>query len=81
MPKNSRGKMPKNSKGRNNASDLDLELSDFEVAPMSEHEEISQRSDSDSDQEEEIIQKSLKAANRKGKKSGGFQSMGMLNLE
>lgn len=37
-------------------------------------------SDTDYDQEASIIHKSQIAANRKGKKSGGFQSMGMFNL-
>jgi hypothetical protein len=59
----------------------DQELSDFEIAPASESNGITMdlsASDTDFDQEEAIIQKSQIAANRKGKKSGGFQSMGKM---
>jgi hypothetical protein len=59
----------------------DQELSDFEIAPASEQNGVIMdlsASDTDFDQEESIIQKSQIAANRKGKKSGGFQSMGMI---
>jgi hypothetical protein len=71
--------MPKNFKKKNAKEELDQELSDFEIAPALETAQSDMTaSDTDFDQEESIIQKSLLAANRKGKKSGGFQSMGMI---
>ena len=72
--------MPKkNFKKKNVKEALDQELSDFEIAPALDISRTDMSaSESDFDQEESIIQKSLLAANRKGKKSGGFQSMGMI---
>jgi ATP-dependent RNA helicase DDX54/DBP10 len=76
--------MPKNLKRfkkptKDDALASDQDGSDFEVAPISDQNDLLEisASDTDYDQEEDIIQQSQIAANRKGKKSGGFQSMGL----
>lgn len=83
MVKTKKPNKAKNKKRSNTASDAldaDQEISDFEIAPADDQNDIMEMSasDTDYDQEESIIQKSQMAANRKGKKSGGFQSMGKI---
>ena len=63
------------------ANDLELESgSDDALGSNGSDESSSSEDDYDQDMdiEKQVIDETLKAANRKGKKSGGFQSMGMV---
>jgi hypothetical protein len=71
-------------------SSLDMDDEQSEDQSASENDQVSgddddqsdEQSDEDeSDDEKRVIDASLKAANRKGKKSGGFQSMGECLLQ